>query len=312
MLTSLTPTIVSLLPMAVSVAILYVLTSGIVFYQQRKNKHRYSPLTSKLLRGPGHALVKKLEDINFDVAANFFLIWFIPVFIFAMHVSVPYFLGKEHASITTAIHVLATIGLEIYVVFKLIKITNQRRKIREGYEAESAVGSELNLLMLDGAHVFHDLQAENFNIDHVVVSTAGVFCIETKSRVKYAEANKKQNARMEFDGKTLNFPSHKETEPIDQVRRNAKWLKDWLSKATGEVVDARPVLAFPGWFVTTSNRSDVLVISGKNVSSIFKNATTKTPLDPARVKSIVHQVEQRCRDIEPVNYKKTSKPFLSK
>ncbi|MNK11249.1 Nuclease-related domain protein [compost metagenome] len=309
MLASLIPTLISLLPMVVSIAILYVLASGIVFYQQKKNKHRHSPLTSKLLRGPGHALVKKLEDINFDIAANFFLIWFIPVFIFAMHVSVPYFLERQQSPITVAIHILAVIGLEIYVVLKLIKITNQRRRIREGYEAESAVGSELSLLMHDGAYVFHDLQAENFNIDHVIVSPAGVFCVETKSRVKYSELNGKQNARMEFDGKTLHFPSHKETEPVEQVRRNAKWLKDWLSKTTGSLVDVRPVLAFPGWFVTSSNRSDVLVINGKNVSGMFKNATTKTPLDSSKMQSIAYQIEQRCRDIEPINYKKSAKTF---
>jgi hypothetical protein len=140
----------------------------------------------------------------------------------------------------------------------------------------------------------------------VVVSPAGVFCIETKSRVKYAEENGKQNVRIEFDGSVLNFPSHRETEPIEQVRRNAKWLKDWLGKASGEAVDVRPVLAFPGWFVTSTARSDVLVINGKNVRGLFSKATTRIPLDQSQIQRIVYQIDQRCRDVEPVNYRKTA------
>jgi hypothetical protein len=299
--------LISIAPMLVSIAILYVLATAIVFYQQKKNKNRHSPLTSKLLRGPGHALVKELDDINFDVAAYFFLIWGIPVFIFAMHVSAPYFLGVRTSTASMIINVLTALGLEAYAVYKLIQFSNRRRRIREGYEAENAVGSELNLLMHDGAYVFHDLQAENFNIDHVIVSSAGVFCVETKSRAKYAEESGKQNVRIEFDGNVLHFPSHRETEPVEQVRRNAKWLKDWISKASGEVVDVRPVLAFPGWFVTSTARSDVLVINGKNVRGLFNKTTTRTALDPSQIQRIVYQIDQRCRDVEPINYRKRSK-----
>jgi hypothetical protein len=53
---------------------------------------------------------------------------------------------------------------------------------RIGYDGELATAQELNQLMRHGYYVFHDLQAENFNIDHIVIGPAGVFAVETKSR----------------------------------------------------------------------------------------------------------------------------------
>jgi hypothetical protein len=40
--------------------------------------------------------------------------------------------------------------------------------------------------MRQGAAAFHDLPAEQFNIDHVVVATEGVFAFETKGFTKPA------------------------------------------------------------------------------------------------------------------------------
>ena len=37
-------------------------------------------------------------------------------------------------------------------------------------DAEVAIGQELDQLMRDGAAVFHDMPAERFNIDHVVIA----------------------------------------------------------------------------------------------------------------------------------------------
>lgn len=40
--------------------------------------------------------------------------------------------------------------------------------------------------MTQGARVYHDFPAENFNIDHVLIDRAGVFAIETKGFTKAA------------------------------------------------------------------------------------------------------------------------------
>lgn len=294
----------TLLPIAASFAITFLVLTGIGYYQGQKHKKRQSPLTSKLLRSPGYALIKEADEVSIDIAANMFGILIFPVLIYASHISSSYFANSPETTSRILINAIAVIAVEAFLVRKIIQLGDKRKRLREGYEAESAVGSELNHLMLDGARVFHDLQAENFNLDHVIVSTKGVFCVETKSRVKYFEVDAKQGAKLDFDGKSLKFPSHIETAPVEQVKMNCKWLKDWLSQAIGEPIDVRPVLVFPGWYVTTTARTDIIVLNGKNCRGFFDKISAKTLLTPEQVQRIAYQIEQRCRDIEPNNYRK--------
>jgi hypothetical protein len=301
------PFLAALLPTIISVAIFLAVGFGAAHYHLWKNKKRWSPLTSKLLRSPGHQLVQELDDINFDITAALFAMWLIPLVMYTAHISGSYFSHQPESLLRFAINAGAVLIGEIYAIRKLLRLLEGRTRIREGYEAESAVGSELNQLMLDGAQVFHDLQAEGFNIDHVVVSPKGVFCIETKSRVKHAAAEDKPNVKVEFDGTVLKFPHHVETSPVEQVRMNSKWLQSWLTQAVGEPISARPVLALPGWFITTTNRTEVLAINGKNCRGFFSKVQPHQLLSEAQIQRIVHQVEQRCRDVEPTRYRKAGK-----
>ena len=69
-----------------------------------------------------------------------------------------------------------------------------------------AVGQELDQLMRQGAATFHDLPAEQFNIDHVVVAAEGVFAVETKGFTKPNQGRGKADATVVYDGETLRFP----------------------------------------------------------------------------------------------------------
>ena len=51
---------------------------------------------------------------------------------------------------------------------------------QRGARGEEKVAEFLSNLP-DGFEVFHDIQCDGFNIDHVVASPAGIFLIETKS-----------------------------------------------------------------------------------------------------------------------------------
>ncbi|MDP2056521.1 MAG: hypothetical protein Q8K35_02020 [Thiobacillus sp.] len=83
---------------------------------------------------------------------------------------------------------------------------------------------------------------------------------------------------------------------------SSKWLSKWLTSAVGESVTVKPVLALPGWFVDRKGRGDALVISGREAPSILK--AKHEPLSDSLIKRIEHQLEQRCRDVEPSLYKK--------
>lgn len=148
------------------------------------------------------------------------------------------------------------------------------RRCREGLAAELATAHGLQSVIPEGLLVFHDLPADGFNIDHVVVGKGVVFAVETKSRKKPA-ATGKASARVQYDGKALRFPEHVETKPLEQAARQARWLAEYLSGATGQPVRVIPVLALPGWFVEqttapTSATEEVRVINPKNPAFMHK------------------------------------------
>jgi len=156
--------------------------------------------------------------------------------------------------------------------------------------------------MLEGCRVFHDFQAENFNIDHVVIAGNGVFAIETKGRSKPDRGRGQEDVLVTYDGQTLQFPTWREREPIEQAKRQAVWLSGWLTKAVGEQVPVKPVLALPGWFVDRKSK-DFLIYNGKNPQYLMK-ITGEKPLSPEMIQRVAHQLDQQCRDIAPQAYKK--------
>jgi transcriptional regulator NrdR family protein len=60
-----------------------------------------------------------------------------------------------------------------------------------------------------------------------------------------------------------------------------------------------PVLALPGWYVDRKGRGDVLVFSGRELRKHLLRARTAQPIAAEQVQRIVHQVEQRCRNVQP-------------
>jgi hypothetical protein len=194
-------------------------------------------------------------------------------------------------------------GALAFGAYKIVRLVERARNLRLGLEAETAVGEELNLLMKQGFGVFHDIPGDKaFNVDHVVVGPNGVFAIETKGRAKLARKGDKSAYSVELRDERLHFPDWAGREPLDQATRNADWLRKWLSSAVGEPISVKPVLVFPGWMVERKGKSDVAVISGKECVGYFPKAKFAT-LSPKQMQQIAHQLDARCRDVEPSTYK---------
>jgi hypothetical protein len=191
----------------------------------------------------------------------------------------------------------------ISVLRKMWKIARERKALRLGLDCELAVGQELNQLMLEGCRVYHDFPADKFNIDHVVAGPKGIFAVETKGRAKKDKKGGAAEVTVVYDGDSLQFPGWSEKEPLDQAKRQATWLSQWLSSAVGEPVSVKPVLALPGWFIERKKPADLLIFNGKNPELLLK-WSGNAGLSETLVKRIVHQLEQRCRDVAPVAYSK--------
>lgn len=293
MLSGLIPAFIVLLSLFIPVGIVWA-----VRYRERQRKR--SPLSQHLLRSPGESLRSELDDRMWDLAAYLMALPLIPLMFYAMHLR----RALDTGGVLKLSGLLVVVGLMVFgfVSFQTIKTIRKVWKLRLGYEAELAMGQELDQLMRQGAVVFHDVPAAGFNIDHVLVAPNGVFAIETKGRSKPNRDRGAEDAKVVYDGSRLNFPGWVETKPLEQARRQSVWLSKWLTSAVGEAVTARPVLALPGWFVERKSRSDVLLISGREAAAILK--AKHEALTESMIKRIEHQLEQRCRDVEPSMYRK--------
>lgn len=170
------------------------------------------------------------------------------------------------------------------------KRLRERWSYLEGIAAERATAQALVPLQSKGCVVYHDVPADGFNLDHVVVGPNIVFMIETKSRRKPA-ARGKASAAVKFDGEALEFPGWRETKMLDQARAQARWLSDRLYRKTGERVSVEAVLALPGWYVTCSVPSpDVHVINPKMCN--FMAVTKGTPLPESQRRRIMTAIEE--------------------
>jgi hypothetical protein len=279
----------------ISVGVLFSVISILKAYH--RHKKRRSPFTAKFLRGPGQSLIEKLDDINEELSSYLAMMIAIPISLYALYISDLYFGNRPLSLNSGLLYIVIGVLFIGYLIFKMVRFLNLRRITRLGYEGEVATGQELNQMMLQGYHVYHDFVADKFNIDHIVVGPAGVFAVETKARAKPTSDDRKRDAQVTYDGRYLHFPQWKESKPLEQARNQAVWLARWLSSATGEQTTVRPILVLPGWYVTRTASDGIPVINPKQFISIAKPVNGNL-LDERRIKSIVHQIDQHCRNIE--------------
>ncbi len=289
-----------ILSLSVTYLALLLLPMGVaLLWRKRLKAKRRSPLTQMLLRAPGETLRNKLEDTRNEL----------------MMVS-------DHASCNTAVSLcdpyLTVVfrrgaGIDYANHHKWFvcgwvdrlhsfnhRIFRQITILRLGYDGEVAVAQELNLLMHDGAYVFHDVPAEGFNIDHVIVGRREGCMQLSTVRVKPNWDRGDEDAKVIYDGQQLKFPHRTETAPLKQAKRQAVWLEKWLGSAVGESVRVKPALALPGWNIELAGKGDVIVVSGRNSADAFRKLF-HADLSVEMTKRIAHQLEQRCRDVKHIS-----------
>ena len=249
----------------------------------------------QLLRIPAFSLQNQIQDLQFDLVSSLTMAVMVVSFPFAVE-SIESHISQNTFPYTFAF--IAIIGLT-YCGYKTWKNFSKLTKLRLGHTAEIATANELIGLQALGYQIFHDIQADGFNIDHLAIGKNGVFAIETKGRHKrhkdHTQPNQNGSKGYELfykDGR-LHFPSWVETKPLEQATRQAKWVSQWLTKATGEQIFSSPVLVFPGWYVTSQTRPPFPIINHKQLVKTLPSVRTQS-LSQQQVDAIVYQVAQRC------------------
>lgn len=173
---------------------------------------------------------------------------------------------------------------------------------RLGLVGEQVVGQILDRLSSDSIRVFHDLEIREpgkrtWNIDHVVLTPAGVFSIETKCRRKprATAPDGQQGHKLIFDGHQIIFPHPMQPDRhgLDQAQNHATWLSGKLTALNGAPIPVTPALVFPGWWVDAKGKGTVSVLNHKGLPSFLTGRACT--LSDQQFRSINSQLKERCK-----------------
>jgi len=135
-------------------------------------KHKYRT------RVQGESLQEKIRDLEFKIPEQVVLpLYFGVVAIFAWLISAG-LINFSYPSAIVVTVIFVVLSIRCYV--KVKKLRRTLRFYRKGLEGERLVGETLNRLSNESTFVFHDIPGNRFNVDHIIVSTRGIFVIETK------------------------------------------------------------------------------------------------------------------------------------
>lgn len=215
----------------------------------RKRNERRSPLLNRQIgHVPGQQLVKRVADDQDNILVGFMVMYFaFPIALLAWAVPrVPP--DRIRLDGGAWLFLLLALGIFAWGIRIFTKHWKRRRHAEDGLLAERITGIQLNRLVAQGCLVLHDLPAEGFNIDHIVVSPRGVYVVETKSIRKPKHAKSGTTYHVKFDGESLRFPDFTATKPVQQAERYAQWVATQLRELKISV-PVIPALALPGWHI---------------------------------------------------------------
>jgi hypothetical protein len=240
-----------------------------------------SPLKDKPLRHAGQSIDEEInriidEDATPYISANLTLILF-AVF--------EWYRWYTHVPPSPWIFTIMALLFTGYSVYKIVNIRSRLKNLRLGRDGEKAVGQYLeSFRSSNGIKVLHDIKGDSFNIDHVVVSTKGIYIIETKTHSKPI----KGKAEILFDGKKLLFNGADYGDRIIvQVKAENKWLSELIEELTARKFPIQPVIAFPGWFVkmTNTNDSGIWALNPRGLPSFLNNQQEVMSLEDVQLVS---------------------------
>lgn len=248
-----------------------------------------SPLKANPLRQPGQSVREQRIDLLFDkllpIGTIIFVLWFVAALEWAWLTS-----GlRPDPLFWTVFAALIT----LYGAARTWPLIRRLRYLALGYKGERVVGEFLDRLRILGYRVYHDVPGEGGNIDHVIISTRGIYTIETKTRSKPA----KGQCKVHFDGEAVSMNGGPpDPAPIIQARAQAAQLGRLLRELTGRRLPVRPLVVYPGWFVEQSDAarsSDVRVLSPKGLYKWIEREPTTIP--PEAVRDAARQLATRIR-----------------
>lgn len=252
-----------------------------------------SPLKDKPLRNPGQSLRSMRVDLVFDKLLAPFVAVMIVV-MWTLQEWIRYFHPTKPQPLFPTVIAIAAIA---YLLVQYRKYWPQINILLLAEDGEKVVGQFLERLRESGYKVFHDVIGKDFNVDHVIIGSAGIFTIETKTRSKPLRGR----AVINFDGEQILVDGFApDRDPVIQARAQASWIKRLLNDSTGKIFPVRPVVAFPGWYIETAPGSsrEVWVLEPKALPAFLNNAANV--LTPEDVSLAAYHLSRYIREQEKI------------
>jgi len=201
-----------------------------------------SPLRFKALRLPGQSGDEAIEALFWDELA-------LPLLLATVLLIVAVFewlMALRHMPPQPWLFTCLAAAASLYAARKGISLRARFHRMRLGRDGERIVAEELDKLRAAGAQVFHDVPADGFNIDHVVLCDRGIYAIETKTWSK----PQNRDARIRLTNQGIIADGHRPNrDPLAQVQAESKWLAQRLKEWTGKSLPVRGTVLIPGWFI---------------------------------------------------------------
>lgn len=234
--------------------------------------NKVSPIkdVEKPLANPGDSTARKLESIVNEDFVSYYFLAVIPI-LFAI---IEWITHWTNAGNQRWLFTIAAAIFTAFSAFKIYGLIKTAKNYKQGLEGERSVGQGLEALRTSGAQVFHDIPADGFNIDHVVIDATGIYVVETKSLAKIP----KQPTKLQFDGTDIKLSGQTlERNPVTQVVACSSSVKELIFKSTGKNYPVKPVVLFPGWYVTSvdeGNKGETWVLNPKAFPKFLANRPT--------------------------------------
>ena len=207
-----------------------------------KQEENNSPIKRKPLRHAGQSIE---EEINRIIDDKIMMYMIGSTYFIAMAISQwGAYLSKTKISpiLMTVIAIICT----ILTIYNTIKYRKKLKHLRQGRMGECEVAEQLEWFVRERkCMVLHDVVNEKGNIDHVMVSTKGIFTIETKT----VSLRKKHDGQIHFDGESITIDGFKSNKHVKQAAAEANWLRTKLKELIGFDFPTKGVLLYPGWWV---------------------------------------------------------------
>jgi len=238
---------------------------------------RRSPIKHKPLRLPGQSLSEEIQKVVHEVVLERVLLAVVFVVLAGWEWYRWYWPITHQPILVTTL----AIGACTWAAFKFVRGRKTIRQLKLGRDGERDVAEVLEEMREKGYKVFHDIKGDDFNVDHLVVGSHGLFVIETKTASKPA----KGDAKVRYDGERVTVGGRVPVRgPVQQSSALAKWIGDLVKQSSGRSCFVRPVVLYPGWFVENSSRTAaVWVLNPKMLAGYIEREPVRLGLEDIKL-----------------------------